>query len=369
MSSEVDYLQSLTEETREYFKILCPCFPDWLLEYINTPEMLRLKNISQACGTDYTKLYNHRSFYDVLEHSVGCALIVWNFTRDKKQTLSSLFHDISTPVFKHCIDFLNGDYEKQESTEDLTVDMIKNSKEIMSSLQRDGIKLEEVCDYHIYPIADNDSPRLSSDRLEYTFQNGMKMNYGVKFSLDDIREIYDDLEIQFNEDGEEEIGFHTKEIAEKFVSMASILWPNWCDNRYKITAQFFVDMVKRLGKLGELSREDLYKYSEEEVIMKMNNSSDRTLSDTFKLFQETSYFFEGDTEPSEDNYSISFNCKKRYINPLVSVLGQYKRIYDVSDIAKNKIDTFLSFETKKYAYFDFNFDIKNSKKILQRKLY
>lgn len=52
--------------------------------------------------------------------------------------------------------------------------MIKNSKEIMALLKIDNIKLEEVNDYHIYPIADNDSPKLSSDRLEYTFQNGMK---------------------------------------------------------------------------------------------------------------------------------------------------------------------------------------------------
>lgn len=37
------YLQSLNEEVREYLKILSPEFPDWLLEYIYTPEMLRLR--------------------------------------------------------------------------------------------------------------------------------------------------------------------------------------------------------------------------------------------------------------------------------------------------------------------------------------
>ena len=369
MEEITNYLQSLDEETREYFKILSPDFPEWLLDYINTPEMLRLRGISNACVTDYTKLYNHWAFYDVLEHSIGCALIVWNFTKDKKQTLSALFHDISTPVFKHCIDFLNGDYEKQESTEDLTVDMIKNSEEIMSLLIRDGLKLEEVSDYHIYPIADNDSPKLSSDRLEYTFMNGIKMNYGIKFSLIDIKEIYEDLEIQINEDGIEEICFRTKKIAEKFIFMASILWPNWCDNRYKITAQFFVDTVKRLGDLGELSREDLYLYSKEEVIWKMNNSSDKSLSDIFKLFQNSVYFFESDVKPLDNSYVISFNCKKRYINPLVNVNGEYKRIYDVSDIARNRIDGFLNFETKKYAYFDFNFEVKDKIPTLQKKLY
>ena len=61
-------------------------------------------------------------------------------------------------------------------------------------LNRDNISIDEVADYHIYPIADNDSPRLSSDRLEYTFQNGLKMNYGIKFSLDDILLFYQNLD-------------------------------------------------------------------------------------------------------------------------------------------------------------------------------
>ena len=32
-------------------------------------------------------------------------------------TVAALLHDIATPVFAHVIDFLNNDYEKQESTE------------------------------------------------------------------------------------------------------------------------------------------------------------------------------------------------------------------------------------------------------------
>ena len=367
MNDVTRYLANIRPGMKRYFEILSREFPIWLLDYINTPEMLRLKDISQACGTDYVKLYNHWDFYDVLEHSIGCALIVWNFTKDNKQTLSALFHDISTPVFKHCIDFLDGDYEKQESTENLTVSMIKNSSEIMELLKRDGIKLEEVCDYHIYPIADNDSPRLSSDRLEYTFMNGYKMNYGINFSLADIKKVYDDLEVQINEDGIPELGFKTLEIAEKFVFDASILWPNWCDNRYKLVGQFYADIVKRLGALGELTREDLYRYSEVEVIWFMRNSSDKKLSKTFRLFQECTVYHESDVEPAYDKYFISFNCKKRYLNPLVNINGEYKRIYDVSKVVKERIDIFLSFETPKYAYFDFNF--KDNRKTRKRKLY
>ena len=106
-----NYLQNLNEEVREYLKILSPQFPQWLLEYINTPEMLRLDGIGMSCGTLYTKVYNDKYFYSSLTHSVAVALIIWHFTQDKKQTISGLFHDIATPTFKHCIDFMNGDSE------------------------------------------------------------------------------------------------------------------------------------------------------------------------------------------------------------------------------------------------------------------
>ncbi len=82
---------------------------------------------------------------------------------------------------------MNGDSEHQESTEERTEQIIKNSKQIMHLLERDNIKLEQVSDYHIYPIADNDTPKLSADRLEYTLSGGL---YQVKvFDLKDIKKI------------------------------------------------------------------------------------------------------------------------------------------------------------------------------------
>ena len=37
-----EYFENLNVEIKEYLKILSPEFPEWLLEYINTPEMLEL---------------------------------------------------------------------------------------------------------------------------------------------------------------------------------------------------------------------------------------------------------------------------------------------------------------------------------------
>jgi hypothetical protein len=81
--------------------------------------------------------------------------------------------------------------------------MIKNSQEIIQLLRRDNIKLEEINDYHKYPIADNNTPQLSADRLEYSLSNAL-FTYKTK-TFSQIKEMYNDIEIQKNEKNEDEI--------------------------------------------------------------------------------------------------------------------------------------------------------------------
>ena len=341
-------LQIQNETIKEYYKILSEDFPEFLYDYIETPEMQRIGKIGTHCGTQYTNIFKYKFCYSNLEHSIAVALIVWHFTKDKKQTLAGLFHDIATPVFKHCVDFLNGDSEKQESTEELTTQIIKNSKEIMALLERDNIKVSEVDDYHIYPIADNDTPKLSADRLEYTFMNGI---YSKDiWSLEKIKDIYNNIEVQKNEDGIEEIGFKDKKIAEKFVEGASMLWPIWVSTEDKIAMQFIADILKKMGKY--ITRDDLYTLTEAEVIEKIENCEDKSVAECFKNFRKAEEVYESDTFV-EDKYCASVKVKKRYIVPLVKTENEYVRINEISENAQKNIDDFFAFTPKKYGYLDF----------------
>ena len=274
-------------------------------------------------------------WYSSLDHSVAVALIIWNFTKDKKQTLSGLFHDIATPVFKHSIDFMNGDYEKQESTEELTTKIISGSIEIMKLLNRDNIKVEEVADYHIYPIADNDTPKLSSDRLEYTLSNGLGATEKI-WGLDDIKEVYEDIEVQKNEDGIEELGFKHKEIAEKFVHTMSILSPMYTRNKTKFSMQFLADCLKKMSEKNLISKSDLYKFSEKEILEKIENCDEDNISECFKIWKNSTNINESDTLPQNKYYVNVEKIKTRYINPLVNCKNNYTRIKEISESAKGK---------------------------------
>ena len=177
--------------------------------------MQRLKDVGMHCGCEYTSfpMFVGLDNYSRYKHSVGCALIVWHFTQDRRQTIAALLHDIATPTFAHVVDFLNGDHLKQESTENGTVNIIASSPGIMTRLKEWNIELEEVADYHVYPIADNDSPKLSADRLEYTLSN--LVNYRIT-PTEKIKELYDHLMVGKNEEGEDELMFDDFQIAEAF---------------------------------------------------------------------------------------------------------------------------------------------------------
>ena len=110
------YFDNISDELKSYFHILSNDIPDFLSEYVNTPRMYKQAGISVSCGTYYSNMYDIK-WYSSLDHSVAVALIIWHFTRDKKQTLAGLFHDISTPCFSHVIDYMNKDYSKQETAE------------------------------------------------------------------------------------------------------------------------------------------------------------------------------------------------------------------------------------------------------------
>lgn len=347
------YLDKLNDETKKYYKILSEEFPNFLEEYIETPAMLRLDGISMFPGGDHTKILNIKNFNSRLKHSIGVALIVWNFTKDKKQTLAGLFHDISTPTFSHIVDFMNGDYLTQESTEDLTKYMIENSKEIMELLTRDGIKVEEVCDYHMYPIADNDTPMLSADRLEYTFSDGLEIE-GI-FDLDKVSRVYKDLSVVKNEKNEIEIGFNNLVMAEEFIYNANKLWLLISGgNEINFIMQFWTDYLRKSINNGYIQEKDLYELSEFEIIEKIKKQADEKMINILEKFQNSTKIGRSDTEVKE-KYCVSIKAKKRYINPLVSVNAKIIRTTQVSNKSNKIIEDIKIYEDSKFAYLDFKF--------------
>ena len=334
------------KQIEEYYKLLSDDIPDFIYEYVNTKELLKQQYISVSCSMIYTDLLKDGMYFSSLHHSIAVALIIWHFTHDKKQTLSGLFHDISTPAFKHCIDFLNGDYMNQESTEDLTETIIKNSSEIMNLLERDNIKLEEVCNYHIYPIADNDTPKLSADRLEYTLSNALYV-YNEEKDINIIKEIYNDIYVGKDEKGNIELNFKTKKYARKFVSISSKLSVRYRKDEVRYSMQLIADIIKKLVEEKVITIDDLYIKKETDIIDIIKKSKYKEIYNKWEKAKKV----KTSKEEPKNVYYVHHGAKIRYIDPLVN--GE--RISNICKIAKNMIDKNLSYDMNNYVYLDFEF--------------
>jgi hypothetical protein len=254
----MNYWQNIDKRLLEYFRVLLggDSFPEFIDKYLETKEMKRLAGVGQFCGCDYTNLFNVKFWYSRLDHSVATALMTWHFTKDKTQTICALFHDLGTPVFSHCIDFFYKDYFNQGSSEKSVYEMISNSDEIKKCLIDDGVNFEDILDASKYTIVENKKPKICVDRLDGVLHTCYI--WVPIWEIQTIKRIYNDLAVLKNEFGEEEIGFKTLSIAEKFFKGVYHYSMSLQSNEDKFAMQFVADMLLNLKNKGELSLEDLY---------------------------------------------------------------------------------------------------------------
>ena len=313
----------------QYFEILCPRedYPPFLDRYIQLPIMQRLAGVGLLCGTDWTPLYKNRFYYSRLDHSKGVALIVWHFTHDKAQTIAGLLHDISTPVFSHVSDFRKGDALTQTATEEPTARIIRGDEALGRLLVEDRLNPEQVEDYHIYPIADNEIPQLSADRLEYMFPSGMALD--GSWTMDEIRRCYNNLVILKNEDGVDELGFKSVEVAELYCEHFCMIGHILQLNENKLTLHMLGQIMNMAEKAGVVSESDFMTLSEKDVMGKLDRVVEcpqsgpietTILARMYKTFRTMTNIEHTNQPLPEDQYfCVNLKVKQRYINPLVVV--------------------------------------------------
>ena len=342
-------------DTKKYHKILCPDFPEFLNKYLELPLLQRLKGIGLLCGTDWTALYKNRFYYSRFDHSLGVALIIWNFTGDKAQTIAGLLHDASTPVFSHVSDFRKGDALTQTATEAPNAALIKNDLQLLKLLQQDQLTVEQVQDYHIYPVADNEIPCLSADRLEYMFPSGASLEGSWK--LEEIKAAYENISVLKNELGRDELGFNDEKIALNYCRRFCITGHVLQLNENKLCLQLLGHIMNEAVKLNCLAEADFMLLSEQELLKKLeknlqaaDNQQMLRLRRLYNTFRNMKSIEHTDKQlPYADYFCVSLKVKQRYINPLVYTAAGPKRIYDLSPEAKKIIDDFLAYEDTKFG--------------------
>ena len=296
--------------------------PAFIERIAQTAPLRRLRGVGMNCGCEYTSfpVFKDIAGYTRFEHSLGAALIVWHFTRDEKQAVSALLHDVATPVFAHVVDFMRGDHMTQTATESGTAEIIRSDGGIREALDALGLTTEDVEDYHRYPIADNDTPRLSADRLEYTCGNAI--NFGFS-SLEEIAGLYSDIIVGENETGETELVFRTPEQALRFARIALR-----CSKLYVCDADRYA--MQRLSELlsdaltaGVVSARQLCGVESEVVECLLSDAEFSARWRDFCAMSRT----ERAASPRGEGLWRRIPAKKRYIDPYIASLGRTSGVF------------------------------------------
>ena len=281
-----EYYEKLNPELKEYFQIICNHFPSFLIPFIESKTLMRLKDVSYFCGALNASPYVYDFKYDIsrLDHSISCALHVWNQSYNDKLTLAALFHDATAPALSHVIDYLNGDYINQESTElNLEEYLFYNDKELLNYFKNICINIVDIADFKSKSLVDLPRPKLCADRLDFVFL--CNLAWSKKLTIEEIRKIYSHLSIFKNEEGKEEFGFDNIGIADRMVELNDIINNmTRCVDDYE-EMNVLSKIVKRLINMKVLKYNDLYVLNYNQIFNIIKNCNDDLIKLYFKLYQ------------------------------------------------------------------------------------
>ena len=221
------------------------------------------------------------------------------------------------------------------------LEKIKKDVTLLKYLEEDNVILDSFSDLAKFPILENKSPKLCTDRLDGVLHTCYIWLH--THPLEDIAEVYQDMAVLINENGREEIGFRHKRIATKFCKMVYVYAKELWSNRSKYVSKYVSEIVKLAVEEEKITLDDLYTKKEVEIVSIFK----KTFS-SWNLFEDATCIMGSEEEPSF--FSISFLAKKRNVIPLVQVRKSSMRICDTSIIAKNIYNQLEQYQDYKYGF-------------------
>jgi len=283
--------------------------PEFMQKYLHTESIERLRYVSYFCGMNYASpfVYDFSESITRFDHSLSVALLVYRYTHNRLKTIAGLCHDIATPCFSHVIDYMNGDYVKQESTEEYTRRVILSDKSLLKCFREDGINPEDIINYKKFSVVDNDRPKLCADRLDGIILTGLF--WAKNLVISDIEDILSSVHVFRNEFGEDELGFMNAEIARRIVKVSDEI-DAFCHSKEDIYMMELLARITKLGiETGLYTYDDLYFVGEKDIFSMLKRSKDKTIIKKLSEFRNI--------KPEEIPEIIIDGLKVRDLNPLV----------------------------------------------------
>ena len=347
----MSYIDTRSEEIKELHRIYNRDISDMIIELSNVPELQRISQISKNRGVELSSFNVFPYNYSRLDHAFGTALILDSFSQNKKHIIEAMLHEIAAPSFDFSVEYLRSYFKMKDFLTPSIFDAIVGSDNLFEKFFKGDLSINDICNYQKYALGFAKFPRLSADNLEYILNTAF---FTKICDNDEIRELYYDLSIGPNEEGEDEFCFSDISIANKFCKLSMEIGKKARSYEAKITMQLIADVLMLMIRREEIKLEDLFKYSDKTLIEIGKNSSDKRIRDGWKEIESLNkVYIKFNPLENSDKYCVKVSGDSLYIDPLVKTKAGIFRLSKLDQNIEREIETYLGSDTDLYMYIEY----------------
>jgi len=283
-----------------------------ILELLECPSMLRLKNISQYGVPDK---YYHLKNYSRYEHSVGVMLLLRRLGATLEEQVAGLIHDVSHLAFSHVADwvFSEGNKGNEDLQNTLMGEFVRDGK-IATVLTRYGLSIDRLLNEENYSLLEKKIPDLCADRIDYAMR---EFKYWLNPEI-----VKKCLSGFINYNGE--IVFASQKTAYLFASnFLELQTKHWGGFEAMIRYHLFSEALKLVLQEKVVKKADFYK-DEPFILAKLEKSSSSDIKKILSLLRKR------DLKDYKRTSGKKVFKKFRYVDPKVVIDGKLVRLSDLS---------------------------------------
>ncbi len=288
-----------------------------ILELISSPEIQRLKDISQLGVPD--EFYHFRGF-SRYEHSIGVFLLLRRCRASLEEQVAGLLHDVSHTAFSHVYDWVIGRNEREDSQDNEHKKILLNSN-IPRILSKYNLNPERISNLENFRLLDLEIPEICADRFDYMVRDPLTPESIVRDFIKSIR-IYNGKIVFSDKDSALDFGKHFLKVqSEHYASAETTV-------RYHLFSEILkIALNDRIISNSDFSR------TETSIIEKLKKSKDNEIQKRLNaLSGKLNYRI------NEENPSIILKKKFRYVDPLYISAGGLSRLSETDQLFKEMIE-------------------------------
>lgn len=307
-----------------------------LEELINSEALQRLKGIAQG---GYYPAYpeSQQKRLTRFYHSVGDMLLLRKFNAPIEEQIAGLIHDVSHTSFSHTFDYImeGAEGQKKQNFQDSIHERFVLKSDIPQILEKYGYDLNYILDDSHFPLKENNTPNICSDRIDYSirddfFQVGLLSENDRNYILNSLTVVNGSFAMKDFESA--------KFFAEFFWKIDSI---QYSSIKSAVMFGFGGLFFKSAVDAEIITLEDFFDKNDAEILKIIEDNLNK--NEKLKLYYDYLHLPKEEFESNPNNFIRRTFCKVRRIDPYFISNGKLNRVSDYDKEFKEKLSKVSKF--------------------------